>query len=476
MKKTLLLAGLLCSSLSFSQTTLFQDNFESGSGNWTLNGTTGNNIWVVNNAYAGFMGLIPDTPDQPVSFTGGPQSNYLHINNTTACSNFGACNANFDTGNSSNQSATMTNNISTVGYSSVTLEFWYICAGQVGTSFGIVEYSTDNGTTWIAASSQYNDLSTWTQVSIALPAFNNQSTLKFRFRWQNGNGGNDPAFSVDEVKITAQAGALAIITQAPSVMAFCLNTPMAFTIPFNVTGTPNAGNVYTAYLSDQSGSFAAPTAIGTLTSSSNGTLSISANIPGSTPAGTGYRVRVDASDPVTQGIDNGTDIVLYNPPTILISSVNNDSIICPGESLTLTATGGVSYAWLPPTGLSSTNTATVSANPSNTTTYTVSGTDNNGCIGTQTFKVIADDCLSIDEQESASVIVYPNPASTSLIVDLSAIKESIEKITIADLTGRLIQHVSEKSNEIIISSLESGKYFLVVHTKNNVYRKQFVKL
>lgn len=45
--------------------------------------------------------------------------------------------------------------------------------------------------------------------------------------------------------------------------------------------------------------------------------------------------------------------------------------ICNGETVQLTATGGSSYQWSPATGLSATNTATVSASPEVTTTYKV---------------------------------------------------------------------------------------------------------
>ncbi|TNE76539.1 MAG: hypothetical protein EP333_02380, partial [Bacteroidetes bacterium] len=51
MKKLLLSgAALLAFGLS-AQTTLFQDNFESGGGNWTLNGGSGLNQWIINSEY-----------------------------------------------------------------------------------------------------------------------------------------------------------------------------------------------------------------------------------------------------------------------------------------------------------------------------------------------------------------------------------------------------------------------------------------
>lgn len=64
-----------------------------------------------------------------------------------------------------------------------------------------------------------------------------------------------------------------------------------------------------------------------------------------------------------------------------------DQIICVGSSVELTATGGTTYSWSPTTGLSSSTGTPVTANPATTQTYTVTGTDSNGCINTDTVLV-----------------------------------------------------------------------------------------
>lgn len=78
-------------------------------------------------------------------------------------------------------------------------------------------------------------------------------------------------------------------------------------------------------------------------------------------------------------------------PTITVS----DETICTGDSVELTANGADTYNWSPSTGLSSTTGATVTASPSATTTYTVIGTDANGC------------------QNSADATVTVNPLPTT---------------------------------------------------------------
>ena len=78
------------------------------------------------------------------------------------------------------------------------------------------------------------------------------------------------------------------------------------TVDFAITGKYDDANIFTAQLSDASGSFSSPVNIGTLESPLN--TSIYAIIPLATPAGTGYRIRVMSSNPTLIGSDNGIDI------------------------------------------------------------------------------------------------------------------------------------------------------------------------
>ncbi len=95
--------------------------------------------------------------------------------------------------------------------------------------------------------------------------------------------------------------------------------------------------------------------------------------------------------------------VSVNPlPTI---NAGSNVSICPGIPSTLGASGASTYAWTPSTGLTGANTATPVANPSTTQTYTVTGTDVNGCQNT----------------DQVTVTVFPQPnvtaSSTSPIIE-----------------------------------------------------------
>jgi hypothetical protein len=80
----------------------------------------------------------------------------------------------------------------------------------------------------------------------------------------------------------------------------------AVSVPYTASFTYAAGNVFSAELSDATGSFAAPVVIGTLASITSG--SVSATVPGGTPVGSAYRIRVVSSDPAVVGLDNGSDL------------------------------------------------------------------------------------------------------------------------------------------------------------------------
>lgn len=92
-----------------------------------------------------------------------------------------------------------------------------------------------------------------------------------------------------------------------------------------------------------------------------------------------------------------TDSALITLPNIgnPLVDAGLDITIAAGESTTLNAIGNGSLVWSPTTGLSCTACPAPVANPSETTTYTVTITDTNGCTHSDTMTVFVESCGEI---------------------------------------------------------------------------------
>ncbi|WP_266204796.1 gliding motility-associated C-terminal domain-containing protein [Pontibacter kalidii] len=104
-----------------------------------------------------------------------------------------------------------------------------------------------------------------------------------------------------------------------------------------------------------------------------------------TQAGT-YTVSVVATNECGSS-ETATQRVIIKPlPELKVTST--EPALCMGGTTTLTADGADSYTWAPAKGLSATTGAKVVANPTETTTYTITGTNaETGCTSTTTFTV-----------------------------------------------------------------------------------------
>jgi gliding motility-associated-like protein len=123
-------------------------------------------------------------------------------------------------------------------------------------------------------------------------------------------------------------------------------------VPYTLDGQVAADNIFTAQLSDASGSFANPVSIGTISSTASGT--IKAKLP-LTVNGSGYRVRVVSSNPSVNGTDNGSAITI-NPLPSIDFAINNAEI-CLEEDIAFTnnTTGADTFTWLTGDGVQDTS-------------------------------------------------------------------------------------------------------------------------
>jgi hypothetical protein len=137
-------------------------------------------------------------------------------------------------------------------------------------------------------------------------------------RWSgadvSGSGSRDE-FGLDAIFLTAVFASGNTITTGtvsttPFVLTDCNDTETG-TVDFTSTGTFNAGNIFTAQLSNDIGQFTSPINIGTLSLSGtdpSGTINIT--IPAGTVNSTTFKIRVVASDPVTIGTASDDFIIV----------------------------------------------------------------------------------------------------------------------------------------------------------------------
>ncbi|MBL7883640.1 MAG: gliding motility-associated C-terminal domain-containing protein [Bacteroidia bacterium] len=318
--------------------------------------------------------------------------------------------------------------INCTGQSNITISFNYMEGGEGLDDDASLVYF--DGTTWTSINPLAKTPTCgggqgqWTAFSMTLPASaDNNPNVRIGFVWKNDGDGvaADPSFAVDDITLSVTS-TNTITTGTITGSPFCACATV--NVPFTSTGTFTAGNIYTAQLSDATGSFATPIAIGTLASTANAG-NITATIPCNTPTGTAYRIRVVSSAPATTGTDNGVNITINATvtPSVTISA-NPSGTICTGTSVTFTATpanGGTTpnYQWQ----VNGTNTGTNSSTFTSTTlnngdAVTVILTSNAACptpatatSNTITITVVSSLTPSVSIVSSGSTICAGDPVT-----------------------------------------------------------------
>jgi hypothetical protein len=220
-----------------------------------------------------------------------------------------------------------------------------------------LEYSIDNEVTWntIATNVSYTlGAYSWT---IASPV---STTCKVRIKTSSGLlvDKSDNFFTI--------ANPNGIVTSALTGTSFCSGASATVNYTLNTSFT--SGNKFIAQLSDSVGSFTGPVVnIGEVTATTAQPINVV--FPPKYYSSSAYRVRVIGTSPPTLGTDNGTNLTIRPLPLVRLG---NDTTICSGSSLTLTATNTSStYLWN--TGAT---TATLSASTAGT--YSVRVTNSCG--------------------------------------------------------------------------------------------------
>lgn len=159
--------------------------------------------------------------------------------------------------------------------------------------------------------------------------------------------GTNTAGCSDTTTVTVTVTGPPNVTASASTTTTCVGNPVTLTASGASTYTWNPGNL------------------------SGSSISVT---PSSTTTYTVVGANGSCSDTTT--------ITINVAPGPVVNITSSNASVCPGTSVQLTASGAVSYVWS-----SGGTTATETVTPATSQTYTVTGTDANGCIGTATFSV-----------------------------------------------------------------------------------------
>lgn len=309
--------------------------------------------------------------------------------------------------------------------------------------------------------------------------------------------------AVDDIKVYNRA------LTASEIMTTCNGKPIAidttfidsllcigkaFNLDFVTNLTFNSNNVFTAELSDANGSFATPTAIGTLTAQTSGT--IPCFIPGNTPSGTGYRVRVSASSPVEVSNDNGFNISLQTAviPTVLITSSPSGSVpqLTPVTFSSFVTNGGSSptYQWKKngvniagATAAKYTAIAGVDFSSEDIISLQVKTSVKCAEIDSTTSNEIKTIVIPVSVKDinlAQSILLYPNPNKGTFMLKGIVTSNEDVNLTIMNAVGQIVykEVVMPNNNKIehqitIGKDLPAGTYIIKLQSNRSAATKRF---
>ncbi len=148
-----------------------------------------------------------------------------------------------------------------------------------------------------------------------------------------------------------------------------------------------------------------------------------------------------------------------------VSVVTNNSLICTGEPAILTASGALDYSWS-----TQDSAASIVVNPLFTTTYSVIGTNAEGCSKISLIQQVVSECTDISEaQKDATFDLYPNPSKDIVYITLNNQSSGFD-LRVTDVLGKIVleQICFGPKTQLDVSSLKNGVYYVQVSELNQL--------
>ena len=207
----------------------------------------------------------------------------------------------------------------------------------------------------------------------------------------------------------------------------------------------------------------------TATGAASYTWSHGSTLPTSSviPSGPLYITTLLGTSP--EGCENSTTYsTVVNPLPTVTASIKGPAKFCSGYTATITATGASSYVW------SGGQTGSVIVvNPTVTTTYTVTGTDVNGCISPAMITQTTTICTGILQNENEFVSIFPNPSAGFVTIKLHEQVNNCSLLIINSLGEVVSEHVYISGQPVQVE-LPEGVYFFCLEHDGGITRKKVI--
>lgn len=188
-----------------------------------------------------------------------------------------------------------------------------------------------------------------------------------------------------------------------------------------------------------------------------------------------FSYTVLATEPCTNDTALYT-VVVHSMPEVTIS---DDVTIASGETTVLTGGGGETYVWTPTTGLSDPSASSTEASPTETTTYTLTVTTENGCTDSEEVTVIIDGQVGINDYADNKISVYPNPFTDFTIVQFDNSLKSQYLIIVTDVLGREVyrnENITDSKVKMRKEELGTGFFLLTIFDEKDKHQVFVEKL
>ncbi|RAJ16269.1 trypsin-like peptidase domain-containing protein [Olleya aquimaris] len=410
------------------------DDFENTLSNWTVTG----------NATTPFAIGDATTASSGSWSAAGNATNFVFINDD-------ACNC---TMNNERLMYNTVFDLSSVSSASVTFDIIHTDSNNQYASDTYAQVSTDNGLTWVNLGNEFITYSTWTNLSLDLSAYTGQSSVMISFLY-NDLGNWAYGFAIDNFSVDGNGNALIQTNTNDGTTSATLPLASAGTIYAYDAGD---GSIMTDIINND----------GTDYDCIDVAVSRSGTSGQSFQGSTGALLATDKQFTITttQPSQSSDATITFYFTEAEVSGWET-AVANAGGSFTRSdlriyreSTSGTSETIVP-------TITDYNGNVKMTGNFT-------GIDGTYSFA--PEQTLSVSDFKTNSFLLYPNPAGNNLTIEA---KETIDKVSVYDINGRLINSVSLQNNQLKhqldVTALSQGLYFIEIESENSKYVQKFIK-